>query len=336
MPTLGFTHLQPAQPTTVGKRATLWIYDLLMDERALRRAREDLRFRGAKGTTGTQASFLELFQGDGSKVRTLDRRVAELSGFDKTYPVTGQTYTRKVDVEVVQCLASLGSTIHKLCSDIRLLANMKEIEEPFEKSQIGSSAMPYKRNPMRSERCCALARHLISLLTNAAHTHSVQWLERTLDDSANRRLTLSEAFLSADAALLTLINITQGLVVYPKVIERRIRDELPFMASENLIMAMVRKGADRQVCHEKIRVLSQEAGNRVKQEGCANDFIDRVVADPYFAPILGDLKHLLDPATFTGRSAEQVVEFLQEEVKPILDMYASYLQEDKTPVVLSI
>lgn len=307
-----------------------------MDERALRRARQDLRFRGAKGTTGTQASFLELFEGDGNKVRTLDKRVAELSGFDKTYPVTGQTYSRKVDVEVVQSLSSLGSTIHKLCSDIRLLANMKEIEEPFEKSQIGSSAMPYKRNPMRSERCCALARHLMSLFANAAQTHAVQWLERTLDDSANRRLTLSEAFLSADAALLTLSNITQGLVVYPKVIERRIREELPFMASENLIMAMVRKGADRQVCHEKIRVLSQEAGNRVKQEGCSNDFIDRVVADPYFAPILGDLEHLLDPMTFTGRSAEQVVEFLQEEVNPVLQAYASYLEDDKTPVVLNI
>lgn len=311
------------------------MYDLLMDERALRRAREDLRFRGAKGTTGTQASFLELFNGDGTKVKALDKRVAELSGFAQTYPVTGQTYSRKVDVEVVQSLASLGSTIHKMCSDIRLLANMKEIEEPFEKSQIGSSAMPYKRNPMRSERCCALARHLITIATNALQTHSVQWLERTLDDSANRRLTLSEAFLSADAALLTLVNISQGLVVYPKVIERRINEELPFMASENIIMAMVRKGGDRQECHEKIRVLSQAAGNKVKQEGGTNDLIDRVIADPYFAPILGDLKHILDPATFTGRASEQVSEFLEEEVKPVLELYAEQLKTD-TVVSLNI
>ncbi|KAJ8963625.1 hypothetical protein NQ314_005525 [Rhamnusium bicolor] len=215
LPTLGFTHLQPAQLTTVGKRATLWLYDFLMDERALRRAREDLRFRGAKGTTGTQASFMQLFE-DSTKVRVLDKRVAELSGFQKTYPVTGQTYSRKVDLEIVASLSSLGSSIHKMCSDLRLLASMKEIEEPFEESQIGSSAMPYKRNPMRSERCCALARHLIALFSNAANTHSVQWLERTLDDSANKRLTLSEAFLTADAALIVLVNITQGLVVYPK------------------------------------------------------------------------------------------------------------------------
>lgn len=336
LPTLGFTHLQPAQPTTVGKRATLWMYDLLLDERALRRARDDLRFRGAKGTTGTQASFFELFNGDSGKVRRLDQRVSELSGFNKTYPVTGQTYSRKVDVEVVQSLASLGSSIHKMCSDIRLLANMKEIEEPFEKSQIGSSAMPYKRNPMRSERCCALGRHLMTIAANALQTHSVQWLERTLDDSANRRLTLSEAFLTADAALLTLINITQGLVVYPKVIERRINEELPFMASENIIMAMVRKGGDRQECHEKIRVLSQAAGNKVKQEGGQNDLIERVIADSYFAPILDELQHILDPKTFTGRAAQQVSEFLEEEVKPILAQYQTQLEQLNTPVTLNI
>lgn len=307
-----------------------------MDERALRRAREDLRFRGAKGTTGTQASFMELFNGDGGKVRRLDQRVAELSGFSKVYPVTGQTYSRKVDVEIVQSLASLGASIHKMCSDVRLLANMKEIEEPFEKSQIGSSAMPYKRNPMRSERCCALARHLMSLAANALQTHSVQWLERTLDDSANRRLTLSEAFLTADAALLTLINITQGLVVYPKVIERRINEELPFMASENIIMAMVRKGGDRQVCHEKIRVLSQAAGNKVKQEGGQNDLIERVVADEYFAPVLDELQHILDPKTFTGRAAEQVSEFLEEELKPVLVTYKETLEKLNAPVTLNI
>lgn len=222
-----------------------------------------------------------------------------------------------------------------MCSDLRLLANMKEIEEPFEKSQIGSSAMPYKRNPMRSERCCALARHLMALFSNAVNTHSVQWLERTLDDSANKRLTLSEAFLTADAALLVLENITEGLVVYPKVIEKKISQELPFMSAENLIMAMVKKGGDRQVCHEKIRVLSQEAGNQVKQYGKDNDFLDRVRADPYFAPILNDIDGLLDPSTYTGRAAEQVTEFLEEEVKDILERYKDILKDEKS-VTLNI
>ncbi|XP_060523273.1 adenylosuccinate lyase [Cylas formicarius] len=336
LPALGFTHLQPAQLTTVGKRATLWLYDFLLDERAIRRARQDIRFRGAKGTTGTQASFLQLFNGDGAKVRVLDKRVAELSGFSKTYPVTGQTYSRKVDLEIISVLSSLGSSIHKMCSDLRLLANMKEIEEPFEKSQIGSSAMPYKRNPMRSERCCALARHMIALFSNAANTHSVQWLERTLDDSANRRITLAEAFLSADAALLTLTNITQGLVVYPKVIERRIQQELPFMSTENIIMAMVKKGGDRQVCHEKIRVLSQEAGNRVKMEGKDNDFLERVKAEPYFAPIVGDLESLLEPSTYIGRASDQVREFLEDEVAPVLALYKDKLEVINKPVTLNI
>lgn len=228
-----------------------------------------------------------------------------------------------------------GSSIHKMCTDLRLLANMKEIEEPFEKSQIGSSAMPYKRNPMRSERCCALARHLMTLASNSLNTHSVQWLERTLDDSANRRLTHSEAFLSADAALLVLQNITQGLVVYPKVIERRLNQELPFMSAENLIMAMVKKGGDRQVCHEKIRVLSQEAGAQVKQFGNDNDFLDRVRADSYFAPILNDIDSLLDPSTYTGRAAEQVTEFLEEEVAPLLELYKDTLKEER-PMTLNI
>lgn len=336
MPTLGFTHLQPAQLTTVGKRATLWLYDLLMDERDLRRARDDLRFRGAKGTTGTQASFLQLFDGDEAKVRALDKRIGELFGFQKTYPVTGQTYSRKVDVQVIGALSSLGSTVHKMCSDLRLLANMKEIEEPFEKTQIGSSAMPYKRNPMRSERCCSLARHLMTLYGNATQTHSTQWFERTLDDSANRRITLSEAFLTADALLLTLQNITQGLVVYPKVIDRHVRQELPFMSAENLIMAMVKKGGDRQVCHEKIRVLSQEAAREVKQYGKDNDLIDRVKADPYFAPIHNDLELLLNPSTFTGRACQQVDEFLKEEVKPILDTYSNILSKHEGNVQVNI
>ncbi|XP_034663315.1 adenylosuccinate lyase [Drosophila subobscura] len=325
-PTLGFTHLQPAQLTTVGKRACLWIQDLLMDERALSRCEQDLRFRGVKGTTGTQASFLQLFNGDGKKVKQLDQLVTELAGFQKAYAVTGQTYTRKVDVEIVAALSSLGTSIHKMCSDLRILASRKELEEPFESTQIGSSAMPYKRNPMRSERCCALARHLITLFSNAANTHATQWLERTLDDSANRRITLSEAFLSADAALLTLLNISQGLVVYPKVIERHISQELPFMSAENIIMAMVKAGGDRQICHEKIRVLSQEAGAQVKQHGKDNDLVDRVRKDPYFAPILNQLDNILDARTFTGRASDQVDEFIADEVEPVLARYANALK----------
>lgn len=326
LPTLGFTHLQPAQLTTVGKRATLWLQDLLMDERAIKRCRDDLRFRGVKGTTGTQASFLQLFSGDDEKVKQLDKAVTALAGFEKYYAVTGQTYSRKVDVEILGAISSLGTTIHKMCSDLRILANHKELEEPFESTQIGSSAMAYKRNPMRSERCCALARHMITLYSNAANTHAVQWLERTLDDSANRRLSLSEAFLSADAALLTLLNITQGLVVYPKVIEKHISQELPFMATENIIMAMVKAGGDRQVCHEKIRVLSQEAGAQVKQFGKDNDLVDRIRQDLYFQPILGNLEAILDAKTFTGRAGQQVTDFIVEEVDPILKRYESVVK----------
>ncbi|TSK77116.1 Adenylosuccinate lyase [Bagarius yarrelli] len=276
LPTLGFTHYQPAQLTTVGKRACLWLQDLLMDMRNLERARGDLRFRGVKGTTGTQASFLQLFQGDHEKI----------------------------------------------CTDVRLLANLKELEEPFEKEQIGN-AMPYKRNPMRAERCCSLARHLVALLSDPLQTASVQWLERTLDDSANRRISLPESFLTADIILSTLQNVSEGLVVYPKVIERHIRHELPFMATENIIMAMVKAGGNRQDCHEKIRVLSQQAAAVVKQEGGDNDFLARVQADPYFAPIIAQLDALLDPKTFIGRAPQQVARFLSEEVKPVLEPYKS-------------
>lgn len=325
LPTLGFTHLQPAQLTTVGKRTMLWVSDLLMDERNLKRCLEDLKFRGVKGTTGTQASFLQLFNGDGAKVKQLDRRVAQLAGFSDCYAVTGQTYSRKVDLDVVSALVGLGVTVHKMCTDLRLLASRKEIEEPFESTQIGSSAMAYKRNPMRSERCCALARHLITLHSNAANTHATQWLERTLDDSANRRLTLSEAFLSADAILLTLLNISQGLVVYPKVIDRYIAQELPFMSTENIIMAMVKAGGNRQECHEKIRVLSHEAGAQVKQHGLDNDLIDRVKSDPYFTPIIPQLDQILDPQTFVGRAPEQVIEFFKDEVEPVLRNYSQAL-----------
>lgn len=321
LPTLAYTHLQPAQLTTVGKRATLWIHDLLMDERAIKRARNDLKFRGVKGTTGTQASFLQLFDGNDEKVKMLDSLVTKMAGFENYYSVTGQTYSRKVDVECLNALASLGATVNKICSDIRILASNKELEEPFEKTQIGSSAMPYKRNPMRSERCCGIARHLMTIVGNALQTAANQWMERTLDDSANRRISLSEAFLAADAVLMTLQNITEGLVVYPKVIARRIAQELPFMASENIIMAMVKAGGDRQICHEKIRVLSHEAGAQVKQHGLDNDLIERIRNDIYFKPILDQLDTLLDPSTFVGRSPQQVTEFLHDEVYPILDNY---------------
>ncbi|XP_068605695.1 adenylosuccinate lyase [Brachionichthys hirsutus] len=323
LPTLGFTHYQPAQLTTVGKRACLWLQDLTMDMRNLQRARDDLRFRGVKGTTGTQASFLQLFQGDHAKVEELDGMVTEMAGFKKAYLVTGQTYSRKVDIDCLSCLASLGASVHKICTDIRLLANLKEIEEPFEKEQIGSSAMPYKRNPMRAERCCSLARHLMALMADPLQTAAVQWLERTLDDSANRRISLPESFLTADIILSTLQNVTEGLVVYPKVIERHIRQELPFMATENIIMAMVKAGGNRQDCHEKIRVLSQEAAAVVKQEGGDNDLLARVQKDPYFAPILGQLEAILDPKTFIGRAPEQVGRFLSEEVRPVLEPYQS-------------
>ncbi|TEB18239.1 adenylosuccinate lyase [Coprinellus micaceus] len=318
LPTLGFTHFQPAQLTTVGKRATLWIQELLWDLRNLKRARDDIGFRGVKGTTGTQASFLTLFDGDHDKVEELDKLVTKLSGFEYAYPVTSQTYSRKIDADVLAPLASLGATAHKIATDIRLLANLKEIEEPFESTQIGSSAMAYKRNPMRSERVCSLARHLMVLHQNALMTSSVQWFERTLDDSANRRITLPEAFLTADIVLKTLQNVSEGLVVYPKVIARRISQELPFMATENLIMAIVKKGGDRQEAHEKIRVLSHEAGHQVKGLGLENDLLDRVRSAPYFEPIIADLDALLDPASFIGRAPEQVDGFLKNWVEPAL------------------
>ncbi|KAF8809847.1 Adenylosuccinate lyase [Phlegmacium glaucopus] len=319
LPTLGFTHFQPAQLTTVGKRATLWIQELLWDLRNLKRVRDDIGFRGVKGTTGTQASFLALFDGNHEKVEELDGLVTKLSGFEFAYPVTSQTYSRKIDADVLAPLASLGATAHKIATDIRLLANLKEIEEPFESTQIGSSAMAYKRNPMRSERVCSLSRHLMVLHQNSLMTASVQWLERTLDDSANRRITLPEAFLTADIVLSTLQNISEGLVVYPKVIARRISQELPFMATENIIMAIVKKGGDRQEAHEKIRVLSHEAGYQVKQLGLENDLIERIRNDPYFDSIKQDLETLLDPSSFIGRAPEQVDAFLKNWVQPALE-----------------
>ena len=325
LPTLGFTHFQAAQLTTVGKRACLWLQDLLIDLRSLERARADLRFRGVKGTTGTQASFLALFHGDHAKVEELDRLVTAAFGFPSAFIITGQTYTRKVDADIVSTLASLGASAHKLGSDLRLLAHLKEVEEPFEADQIGSSAMAYKRNPMRAERACALGRHLMTLAAEGHHTHAVQWMERTLDDSAARRIFIPEAFLAADAVLGILQNVAEGLVVYEQVIARRIRDELPFMATENIIMAMVQAGGDRQDCHERVRVLSHQAGARVKQEGLDNDLIARIAADPFFAPIRARLDALLAPSTFIGRAPQQVDRFLADEVRPALAPFAGRL-----------
>jgi len=293
--------------------------ELLWDLRNLERAREDLGFRGVKGTTGTQASFLALFNGDHEKVEELDRLVTKLCGFKYAYPVTSQTYSRKIDVDILGPLASLGASAHKIATDLRLLASLKEVEEPFESTQIGSSAMAYKRNPMRSERICSLARHLMVLNQNALMTASVQWFERTLDDSANRRVSLPEAFLTADIVLSTLQNVSEGLVVYPKVISRRISQELPFMATENIIMAMVKKGGDRQEAHEKIRVLSHEAAYKVKQLGLENDLLERVKRDSYFDLIKDELDTLMDPASFIGRAPQQVDIFLKEWVEPALD-----------------
>jgi adenylosuccinate lyase len=325
LPCLGYTHLQPAQLTTVGKRASLWLQDLCFDLENFEHIKNNLKFRGVKGTTGTQASFLDLFEGDHTKVRKLDDLVRQMAGFKSSFMVCGQTYTRKTDIDVSSILASFGSSAHKICTDIRLLASFKELEEPFETEQIGSSAMPYKRNPMRSERCCSLARHLMTLVNDALQTHSVQWMERTLDDSAVRRIYIPEAFLAADAVLNIMQNIFEGMIVYPKVISSRIEQELPFMASENILMEMVKHGENRQDCHERIRVLSQQAGDRVKQEGKQNDLIDRIKNDDYFKPILSQLDHLFKAEQFIGRASQQVDEFLDECVKPILDRYKDNL-----------
>lgn len=328
LPTLGFTHFQPAQLTTVGKRCTLWIQELLWDLRNISRARNDIGFRGVKGTTGTQASFLSLFNGDHDKVEQLDALVTKYLGFDYAYPVTGQTYSRKIDIDVLSPLASFGATAHKIGTDLRLLAHLKEVEEPFEKDQIGSSAMAYKRNPMRSERICSLSKHLMTLLNDTFMVYSTQWMERTLDDSANRRVSIPEAFLTADIVLSTLQNVSEGLVVYPSVIARHISQELPFMATENVIMAMVKKGADRQVCHEEIRVLSHQASKVVKEEGKENDLIERIKSQPFFAPIVSELDSILDPKTFVGRAPEQVDKFLAKEVAEALKPYSAALKDD--------
>ncbi len=320
---LGYTHLQPAQPTTVGKRATLWIYDLVQDLEELEHRIASLKARGVKGTTGTQASFLELFHGDHAKVRQLDALVSRKLGFDSSYAVTGQTYSRKVDVQVVDVLAGIAGSAHKAATDLRILQSRKEIEEPFEKHQIGSSAMAYKRNPMRSERICGLARFVISLQSSAANTLATQWLERTLDDSANRRLVLPQAFLAVDALLLLYENVANGLVVYPQVIARHLAEELPFMATEAILMAAVESGGDRQDLHERIRQHSQSAAAEVKQRGLANDLMERLAGDDAFKSV--DLTEMVDPARFVGRAPEQVDEFLSEVVAPILKRYPQRL-----------
>ncbi|MEM7313427.1 MAG: adenylosuccinate lyase [Planctomycetota bacterium] len=316
---LGYTHLQPAQPTTVGKRATLWCYDLVLDLAEIEHRLDTMLARSIQGTTGTQASFLKLFDGDHAKVIELQKRVAAKIGFDSYYPVTGQTYSRKIDAQILDALSGIAQSAHKAGSDLRLLANRKELEEPFEKSQIGSSAMAYKRNPMRCERMCALARFVTSLQSSASATMSTQWMERTLDDSANRRLTLPQAFLAIDAVLILYENVARGLVVYPKVIEANLAAELPFMATENILMAAVAGGGDRQELHEVIRTHSQAAAAVVKQEGKPNDLLERLQNDAAFAGI--DLAKAIDVRQFVGRSPEQVDSFIEEYVDPIRRKY---------------
>jgi len=317
-PALGYTHLQPAQPTTVGKRTTLWMQDLVLDLADLDHRIATLPLRGVKGTTGTQASFLSLFGGDHAKVRELDRRVTQAMGFTASLPVTGQTYSRKLDAHVLDVLAGIAASAAKFAGDMRMLQAFGEIEEPFEKEQIGSSAMAYKRNPMRSERINSLSRFVLSLAPNANQTHSVQYFERTLDDSANRRLAIPEAFLATDALLILMENIARGLEVHPARIRRRLADELPFMATEELIVRAVQAGGDRQAIHEVIRRHSIAAARAMKDEGVANDMLQRLAQDPEYPVPIADLGDVLDPVRFTGRSAQQVTEFLDEVVRPLL------------------
>ena len=319
MPCLGFTHFQPAQPTTVGKRASLWLMDLVMDYEQLCHTIDSLMLLGSKGTTGTQASFLELFDGDHEKCRQLDKKIAEKMGFKKCFPVSGQTYARKLDTIVVNTLALIAQSACKFSNDLRLLQNLQEVEEPFEKNQIGSSAMAYKRNPMRSERIASLARYVMVDALNPAWTASAQWFERTLDDSANKRISVAEAFLATDGILDLYINVSSGLVVYPKVIRAHLLAKLPFMATENILMDAVKKGGDRQDLHEHIRRHSMAAARVVKAEGGENDLVDRIAADPAFHMTKDEILSTMQPENFVGRAPEQVTEFLQSEVQPILE-----------------
>jgi len=318
-PTLAFTHFQPAQPTTVGKRATLWMNELVVDLEDLDYIIRSMKLLGSKGTTGTQASFLELFEGDQDKIRKIDPMIAKKMGFEKCQPVSGQTYTRKVDTRVLNVLAGIAASAHKFSNDIRLLQHLKEVEEPFEKNQIGSSAMAYKRNPMRSERIASLANYVMVDALNPAITSATQWFERTLDDSANKRISVPEAFLAIDGILDLYLNVVDGLVVYPKVIEKRLMAELPFMATENIMMDAVKAGGDRQELHEEIRKLSMIAGKNVKEEGLDNNLLELIAADDKFGMSLEDLKKSMDPTKYVGRSKEQVDEFLSEVINPILE-----------------
>ncbi len=319
MPCLAYTHYQAAQPTTVGKRATLWLNELVMDLDDLDHVLSTMKLLGSKGTTGTQASFMELFEGDHEKCKALDRKIAEKMGFDGCYPVSGQTYSRKVDSRVLNVLSGIAQSAHKFSNDIRLLQHMKEVEEPFEKHQIGSSAMAYKRNPMRSERMASLANYVMSDAMNPAITAATQWFERTLDDSANKRISVSEAFLATDGILELYMNVSKGLVVYPKVIEAHLMAELPFMATENIMMDAVKAGGDRQELHERIRVHSMAAGKVVKEEGKPNDLLDRIAADPAFNVTREDLDRVMKPENYVGRAPEQTEEYLRDVIRPILD-----------------
>lgn len=327
MPCLAYTHLQPAQLTTVGKRATLWLNELYMDYLEVEHRMASLALLGSKGTTGTQASFMELFGGDSTKIKAVEMDIAHAVGFDKVVPVSGQTYSRKMDYFVVSTLSGIAQSASKFSYDMRLLQNFKEMEEPFEKSQIGSSAMPYKRNPMRSERVSSLSRYVMVDTLNTAITAGTQWFERTLDDSANKRIAVAEAFLGVDAILNIMMNVTDGLVVYDKVIRQRVMNELPFMATENIMMDAVKKGGNRQELHEKLRVHSQAAARVVKEEGGKNDLVDRIAADPAFMVTKEEIEAILQPEKFIGRSAEQVDEFLTDIIQPLLDEHADVLGE---------
>ena len=324
-PTLAFTHFQPAQPTTVGKRATLWTQEFMMDLEDLEYVLGSLKLLGSKGTTGTQASFLELFDGDQETIDKIDPMIAEKMGFKQCYPVSGQTYSRKVDTRVLNILAGIAASAHKMSNDIRLLQHLKEVEEPFEKSQIGSSAMAYKRNPMRSERIASLSRYVMIDALNPAITSATQWFERTLDDSANKRLSVPEGFLAIDGILDLCLNVVDGLVVYPKVIEKRLMSELPFMATENIMMDAVKAGGDRQELHERIRELSMEAGKNVKVEGKDNNLLELIAADPAFNLTLEDLQKAMEPSRYTGRAKEQTEAFIANVVQPVLDEHKDLL-----------
>lgn len=331
LPTLAFTHFQPAQPTTVGKRATLWIQDLLMDLEDVEYQLSKAKLLGCKGTTGTQASFLELFEGDHEKCRELDRRIAKKMGYDDCFAVSGQTYSRKLDSQMLSILSGIAQSAAKFSNDIRLLQHLKEVEEPFEKNQIGSSAMAYKRNPMRSERIASLARYVMIDAVNPAMTEATQWFERTLDDSANKRISVPEAFLAVDGILNLYANVADGLVVYPKVIEQHLLRELPFMATENIMMDAVKRGGDRQELHERIRVHSMAAGRVVKEEGGENDLLSRIAADPIFGVTLDELTELIRPEKYVGRAPKQTEEFLSEIVDPLLERYSA-VAEDKPEI----